>query len=358
MNTIMLDSKKFYRLTLCFLFVAAIGCASSTPQMPPERMVSMVKNQAETSQRQQQFLTQLAKVTLADYRDYKVGPEDLLAIEFFGQEDLNRETRVNGRGEISLPLIGAMAVNGKSPAEIETQLVQAYKTGRFIKNPQLSVSVKEYRHQRVMVTGAVANPGSYEVIGPRTLLEMLGKAGGIIDKPEMKAGDLVYVSRAQNAPDLRKPASRKTEQTPQETNNIAIDLRRLLSGDGMQLNIPIKNGDVIYVPPAKMAFVLGAVKKPGEVPVRDNLTVTQAVAMSQGQDLILASNNVTLLRFGEQGERLAIPVNLKGITSGNDPDPLLKPNDIVFVHESGVRRFFYDIRNLLPGSVGMSGAAF
>jgi polysaccharide export outer membrane protein len=320
-------------------------------------MASMVQNQAETTKRQQQFLSQLAKVTLADYRDYKVGPEDLLVIEFFGQEDLNRETRVNGRGEISLPLIGAIAVSGQSPAEIETQLVKAYKTGRFIKEPQLSVSVKEYRHQRVMVTGAVANPGSYEVIGPRTLLEMLGKAGGIIDKPEMKAGDLVYVSRAQNAPDLRKPAPRKTEPTPQETN-IVIDLRRLLSGDGMQLNIPIKNGDVIYVPPAQMAFVLGAVKKPGQVPVRHNLTVTQAVAMTEGQDLILSSNRITILRFGEQGERLTIPVDLKGITSGNDPDPLLKPNDIVFVHEHGIRRFFYDIRNLLPGSMGMSGAAF
>ena len=348
---------KFYRLTLCFLFLAVIGCASSPKQTSPERLVSLVQTQAETSKRQEQFLSQLSKVTLADYRDYKVGPEDLLGVEFFGQEDLNRDTRVNGRGEISLPLIGTISVNGLSPGEIETHLVQAYKAGKFIRTPQISVSVKEYRHQRVMVTGAVANPGSYEVIGPRTLLEMLGKAGGITDKPEMRAGDLVYVGRAQNAPALKKPAQGKTKQTLEETN-IVIDLRRLLSGDGMQLNIPIKNGDVIYVPPARMAFVLGAVKKPGQVPVRDNLTVTQAVALTEGQDLLLSSDRITILRFDERGERLAMPVNLKGITSGQDPDPLLKANDIVFVHESGVRRFLFDFRNLLPGSVGMSGAFF
>ena len=206
-------------------------------------------------------------------------------------------------------------MNGLSPQEIETQLVQAYKTGKFIREPQISVSVKEYRHQRVMVTGAVANPGSYEVIGPRTLLEMLGKAGGIIDKPEMKAGDLVYIARAQNAPALMKPA-KGTKEPPPAPDNMVIDLRRLLSGDAMELNIPIKNGDVIYVPPAQMAFVLGAVKKPGQVPVRDNLTVTQAVALTEGQDLILSSNRITILRFGEQGERLALPVNLKSITSG------------------------------------------
>ena len=97
MNTLKLDSVKFYRLTLCFLFLAVIGCASSSKQMTPEQMVSQVKTQAETSKRQQQFLSQLAKVTLADYRDYKVGPEDLLEVNFFGQDDLNRDTRVNGQ---------------------------------------------------------------------------------------------------------------------------------------------------------------------------------------------------------------------------------------------------------------------
>jgi polysaccharide export outer membrane protein len=300
---------------------------------------------------------QANQTTLDSYRDYKVGPEDLLEVTFFGQEDLYREARVNGTGEISLPLIGAIAVGGRSPQEIETQLVQAYKTGRFLRDAQISVAVKEYRHQRVMVTGAVATPGSYEVIGPRTLLEMLGKAGGIVDKPEMKAGDLVYIARAQNAPAMMK-RTKGTKEPPSPPTNIVIDLRRLLSGKSTDLNIPIKNGDVIYVPPAKMAFVLGAVKKPGQVPVRDNLTVTQAVALTEGQDIILSSNKITVLRFDELGERQVLPVNLKDITSGTEPDPILKPNDIVFVHESGLRRFLFDIRNFVPGSIGLGAAPF
>jgi polysaccharide biosynthesis/export protein len=294
---------------------------------------------------------------LSGYKDYKVGPEDLLEVDFFGQDDLHREVRVNGQGKISLPLIGGVPVAGQSPQEIEAQLVQAYKDGKFIRNPQISVSVKEFRHQRVMVTGAVANPGSYEVIGPRTLLEMLGKAGGVVDKPEMKAGDLVYVARAQNAPALMKSAKGTKEQSS-GLGNIVIDLRRLLSGGAMELNIPIKNGDVIYVPPAQMAFVMGSVRKPGQVPVRDNLTVTQAVALTEGQDQVLSSNNVTILRFGEHGERIVLPVNLKKIASGEEPDPKLKANDIVFVQESGWRRVFYDIRNFLPGSVGLGASMF
>jgi polysaccharide export outer membrane protein len=336
-----------------------VGCGGSSKSGSPNQLAALQQMQTVKTDPKAQLMAQAQanKATLDSYRDYKVGPEDLLEVTFFGQEELYREARVNGNGEVSLPLIGAISVGGRSPQEIETVLVQAYKTGRFIKEPQITVSVKEYRHQRVMVTGAVATPGSYEVIGPRTLLEMLGKAGGIIDRPEMKAGDLVYIARAQNAPAMMKTA-KGAKESPQVPANMVIDLRRLLSGNAMELNIPIKNGDVIYVPPAQMAFVLGAVKKPGQVPVRDNLTVTQAVAMTEGQDIILSSNRITILRFGENGERLTLPVNLKNITEGQESDPLLKPNDIIFVHESGLRRFLFDVRNFIPGSVGLGAAPF
>jgi len=331
----------------------ALSCGGASKSLSREQLAALQQIQVQKPDPNAQLLTQANQSTLSGYKDYKVGPEDLLEVDFFGQDDLHREVRVNGQGEISLPLLGGVAVAGLSPQEIEGRLDQAYKDGKFIRNPQLSVSVKEFRHQRVMVTGAVANPGSYEVIGPRTLLEMLGKAGGVVDKPDMKAGDLVYVARAQNAPDLMKPA-KGTKERPPGPGNIVIDLRRLLSGGAMELNIPIKSGDVIYVPPAQLAFVMGSVKKPGQVPVRDNLTVTQAVALAEGQDLVLSSNNVTILRFGENGERLTLPVNLKSIASGQEPDPKLKANDIVIVQESGWRRVLYDIRNFLPGSIGLS----
>lgn len=336
-----------------------LGCGGGGSARPgsQDQLATLRQVQPPKSDPTPQILAQANQTTLNAYKDYKVGPEDLLEVNFFGQEDLFREARVNGNGEVSLPLIGAISVSGRSPQEIEAHLVQAYKAGRFIKDPQISVAVKEYRHQRVMVTGAVATPGSYEVIGPRTLLEMLGKAGGIIDKPEMKAGDLVYVARSQNAPAMRKPAKGAGEPA-QPPTNMVIDLRRLMSGNAPELNIPIKSGDVIYVPPARMAFVLGAVKKPGQVPVRDNLTVTQAVAMTEGQDVILSSNRITVLRFDERGERQVMPVNLKNITSGTEADPLLKPNDIVFVHESGLRRFLFDVRNFVPGSIGLGAAPF
>ena len=330
------------------------GCAGpAARQAPPEPLVAQVQGQALHKALSEQLLAQVGRATLMDYQDYKVGPEDLLEVTFFGQDELARESRVNGRGEISLPLVGAVAVAGLTTPEIEAKLARLYREGDYILKPQINVLVKEYRHQRVMVTGAVTNPGSYEVIGPRTLLEMLGKAGGLNER----AGDVVHIIRSQSAAAVAQALRAGPSQSfSPGSETLVIDLRRLLMDGVLALNLPIKNGDVIYVPPAQSAYILGAVKKPGQVPVKGKLTVTQALALSEGLDPMLASDQVTIVRFDDKGGRLTIPVNLAAVQSGRDPDPLLKENDIVFVSESGVKRFLYNFRNLMPGSFGVGAS--
>jgi len=329
------------------------GCAGPSHQAPTEPLVAQIQSQAKQTALSEQLLAQVGRATLMDYKDYKVGPEDLLDVSFFGQDELGREIRVNGRGEISLPLVGAIKVGGLTPPEIEAKLAGLYKEGDFILKPQVNVFVKEYRHQRVMITGAVINPGSYEVIGPRTLLEMLGKAGGLNDK----AGDMVHIIRSQSAADVAKAMkTTASESFSPGSETIVIDLRRMLVEGALALNLPIKNGDVVYVPPARSAYILGAVKRPGQVPVKGKLTVTQALALSEGLDPMLASNNVTIVRFDEKGERITIPVNLAAVRDGKDPDPTLKENDIIFVSESGIKRFLFNFRNLMPGSFGVGAS--
>ena len=158
---------------------------------------------------------------MTSYKDYKVGPEDLLAIEIFGQDKLNRELRVNGQGEITMPLVGVVKVAGLTPQEIEKRLEELYDA-QFLVNPQITVVVKEFRHQRVAVTGAVAKPGTYELIGPRTLLEVLSLAGGFASQTSsIPAGDVVNVIRHQNAPELAGTKKVGTSQpsTPQSRNH-------------------------------------------------------------------------------------------------------------------------------------------
>jgi polysaccharide export outer membrane protein len=271
-----------------------------------------------------------------------------LQVTFLGQENLGREVRVNGKGEIALPLIGTVQVAELSPQKIEDQLVQLYREKRYIKNPQITVFVKEYRHQRVMVTGAVQTPGSYEIIGPRTLLEMLGKAGGLKES----AGNKVHVVRNQSYSEVNKAKYHGGTQSPQPyppgSEITEIDLSQLMTKGAMAMNVPIKNGDTIHVPFANNAFVMGAVTKPGNVPVKDNITVTQALAMAGGINPLYGSNNVSIIRVEDNGQRRKIPVDIGKVTSGENMDVPLKENDIVFVQESGYKKFLYNFKILNP----------
>ncbi len=332
--------------TIISLLILVNACAGPARQPSSDQMVSLVQTEAKKNKLQDQLLTQIGRVTLMGYHDYQVGPEDLLGISFFGQDDLSGEVRVNGQGKISMALVGEVQVAGLSPREIESRLYNLYKEGQFLNNPQIKVLVKEYRHQRVVVSGAVAKPGAYEIIGPRTLLEIIGQAGGLSEK----ASDVIHVIRSQSAPERSKALKEASKESfaPGATT-IVIDLRRLLGDGSMQLNLPIKNGDVIHAPFAENAYVLGAVRKPGNVLVKERLTVAQAIALAGGLDLQLASNNVTVVRFDDNGQRVDLKYNLKQVIQGGDLEPVVKQSDIIFVEESGIRRVLYDFKNLFPG---------
>jgi polysaccharide export outer membrane protein len=330
------------------------GCGG--PAMPPQsaQLAAQLQAQKGANPLQEQLMAQESRATLTGYQDYAVGPEDLLDVTFLQADDLDREVRVNGQGEVSLPLVGSVKVSGLSPQAIEKHLAQLYREGDFIKKPQISVQVKEYRHQRVMVTGAVKTPGSYEMIGPRTLLEMLGRAGGLIET----SGDTVHLIRSRSASDVRKSMKGKAmEPFSPGSETIVVDLKRLVSQGTQELNLPVKTGDVIFVPFAQSAYVLGAVTTPKNVPVKENLTATQAVAMAGGQHLMLSSNQVTVVRLNNQGGTDTLTLNLKSVTAGQEPDIPLKGGDIVFVKESTIRRAMYDFKNLFPGSYSMGTAA-
>ncbi|MGQ9920111.1 MAG: polysaccharide biosynthesis/export family protein [Desulfobacca sp.] len=346
-------------VVILLLLVGLSGCGGgvTAQQALTAQALAQLQQPNPNKDLQQQLMIQASQASLADYRDYQVGPEDQLAITVFGQDELSREVRVNGQGEISMPLVGVVKVAGLTAQEIEKRLEEAYGSN-YLVNPQITVAVKEYKHQRVAVTGAVERPGSYEIIGPRTLLEVLSLAGGFANKPGAQAGDILNLIRHQNAPDLAKTAKISTVRPfGPKTETIVIDLRRLVSGQAPELNLPVKNGDVIHVPFAGTAYVLGGVRRPGNIPVKENITVSQAVAMAGGIDPILGTNNITIMRFDDQGKPVSINTNLKNIIARSDPDLPLKDNDVVVVNESGLKKSLYIIRTLLPipsGSYSMT----
>jgi polysaccharide export outer membrane protein len=109
--------------------------------------------------------------------EYRIGPQDLLEISVFLNQDLKREVRVNTGGQISLPLVGTVQAGGKTVQELEKELADTYgKT--YLQAPQINVFIKEFTSQRVTLEGSIAKPGIYPITGKTSLLQAIAIGGG------------------------------------------------------------------------------------------------------------------------------------------------------------------------------------
>lgn len=110
--------------------------------------------------------------------DYRIGGTDLLSIRVLGVEELSfDEIRVDAAGNIQIPLIGVVQAAGYTPGELSTDLARRLSE-RYLRNPQVTVTVKEAASQKVTIDGAVTQPGVYEMRGRTTLLQAVAMARG------------------------------------------------------------------------------------------------------------------------------------------------------------------------------------
>src|SRR6267378_3258856 len=244
--------------------------------------------------------------------DHPVGAEDLLEISVFEIPELNRTVRVSERGTISLPLLGEMEVRGLTAMQVEEKLRDAL-TQKYLQDPQVSVFIREYGSKKVSVIGAVGKPGVYEMLGPRTLLQVLSEAGGL----EKEAGSHLFVIRA--------VAGGATDAIP-------VKIGDLLMNRDPELNLAINPGDVISVPLDRPTYVYvdGAVKTPGRLEELASrpITLLQAIAKAGGTTERASLKAIQILRRGSDGTQSEIPINLKRIRHGKDPDPVLQEGDV------------------------------
>lgn len=115
---------------------------------------------------------------LSQNRPYLIGPFDTLTIDVFGIQELNnREVRADAAGRISFPLAGTIDAAGKTPAELEGEIEQRLR--HVVRNPEVTVNLKETVSQVVTVDGEVRQPGLYPVVGRMTLMRAVARAQGV-----------------------------------------------------------------------------------------------------------------------------------------------------------------------------------
>ncbi|HXG30105.1 MAG TPA: SLBB domain-containing protein [Thermodesulfobacteriota bacterium] len=309
------------RSVLLFFLVAVIsGCASKTPEsmLPKDLSDAANKEDKEMKLLNNRILTE--SFTSSVNEDYRIGPGDLLDIKVYEAADLSGEVRVSSRGTVTYPLLGEIELGGLTTRESEERL-QELIGAKYVKDPHVSVFVKEYRSKQVAVVGAVNRPGNYELLGKGSILDALAMAGGLKEE----AGKLLYLSRhGQNG-------------------QIEIDLDRLLVKGDTQLNLPVSMGDMIFVPEAGTFYVNGAVKKPGSFRLKDEITVSQAVQMAGGLETGARASDAKLLRF-KDGQRQVMDIDLKAIERGEQKDIALQDQDVLYLSKNPIVALFQTLR--------------
>jgi polysaccharide biosynthesis/export protein len=115
---------------------------------------------------------------LGESRPYLIGPFDKLTIDVFGIEELSKkEVQTDASGRISFPLAGVIDAAGRTPNEVE-QIIEAKLRGRYVRDPQVTVNLKETVSQVIAVDGEVKTAGLYPVVGKMTLMRAVATAGG------------------------------------------------------------------------------------------------------------------------------------------------------------------------------------
>lgn len=259
----------------------------------------------------------VSSVMIAQVGEYRLGSRDLLEIKVLEIPDLNVERRVNDSGAIDLPLIGQFSVTGKTATEVRAQLEELLRA-RYVNRANVSVIVKEHANKPISVLGAVSRPGSLNISGRYTLLEVIAAAGGL----DQTAGKRIFVIRhADNG----------------LTDTLEIRREDLLQSSSTLWNVPIFPSDVVNVPAKSTVtvFCLGEVNTPGALQFDndDRLTLLSVIAKAGGLT-DRASKNVLIKRKGPDGKDAETRVNYRAIISGKEADPILKADDIVIVQES------------------------
>lgn len=250
--------------------------------------------------------------------EYRIGARDLLEISVFGLDEMNKTVRVSEDGKITLPLLGEIEVEELTRAGLERKLNQLLEE-RYLQNPQVTVFIREYQSKKVFVLGAVGKPGSYELLGYQTVLQLISEAGGLRDN----AGDEIIVIR-------------RFKDGTSNTLKISID-DLILRGDA-RLNIALEPSDIVNIPVNKNVFiyVFGQVKKPGALSVKKlNIpTLLQAIAQAGGFSERASRGSVLIKRIDKDGKEQEIKVNVKDIIKGKKKDIQLKENDVIYVPET------------------------
>jgi len=249
----------------------------------------------------------------------RIGAGDLIELRVFDSPEMSGHFRVNEKGDVSVPLLGSVHVEGETAEEAGTTIEQSYADADILKPSKalVTVFIAEYATQGILVTGEVRSGGLFPALGVRMFNDVMIAAGGVTPAASSK----VFIARRG---DPEHPIT--VDYNPEALTPVIPQVQ-------------IFPGDTITVPKAGLIYVLGNVSRPGAYVLegRRTLSVEEVMALAGGGGHAASLNSVHLVRTLEGGRKEDIIVSVKLIYRGKAPDVELKDGDILYVPTSNGR---------------------
>lgn len=237
---------------------------------------------------------------------YPLGVGDVVRVVIFQQPDMTTETRVSEAGTITIPLLGAVPVGNVTPRRAEERIGAVLKARGLVRDPQVVVTVLQFRSRPVAVLGLVQRPGRYYLEeGSYRVSDVLALAGG----PMPDSADIVTLIRMRDGKGAR----------------YELDIPALFRSGDFSRNPEVMPGDSIFVDRAPIFYIYGEVMKPGAYRLDKDISVMQALALSGGLTGRGTEKNLQIRHRDAQGRYVFVKSSLADI---------VQPNDVLFVRES------------------------
>src|SRR5215510_6260272 len=308
----------------------------------------------------QQLDTPGVTSALADVsEDYLINSGDVIDIQVDRAPELSGTRRVSASGTIRMEYLGRITAQGVTADELASFIANSL-SDRYLKNPRVTVTVKQLNSHTFFIQGAVNHPGAYQIEGRPSLLTLIALAGGLtenygstafiireayrpkIDVPDKgdPKGSLDSQPESVAADSPSQPGDRNQEaEEPERYELVKVSINGLFRGE-FDKNMHLDPRSVVHIPQAEVFFVGGEVKAPGSFTFKEGATLMQAITLAQGMKSTAASDRAIIFREDPvTRKRQEIRVDAGKIMNGKQEDVAITANDVVIIPNSRGKSF-------------------
>ncbi|HEY1805305.1 MAG TPA: polysaccharide biosynthesis/export family protein [Terracidiphilus sp.] len=259
-----------------------------------------------------------------------IGPGDEVHIRVLESPDLEQRARITDAGEFPLNIGVEVPMAGLTPSQAASAVERALVEAKYVLTPHVSVTVDQYATRNVSVIGQVNKPDSYPILTPRSVLDVISMAGGLT----AMADRTITIQRR----DTKEQIQYFLSNDPK---------------DALSSTVRVFPGDVVVVPNVNIAYVLGAVGKPGGYPMSPTdakLSVLQIVSIAGATLPSAVPSHARLIRKLPDGKYVEIDINESAMQKGKQADVQLQANDIVYIPYSYIRNMGSSLSGLVASA--------